>query len=243
MKFFIVIAGLLCGLLVLSSPIAAQQPDSYSSKESSSLDFDALTAFMQNNFANFLGGSKGDQYGRGELDVGQYKKGEGKKDHKGTSKEKFSESTELEFKVSMNELMSKPYECLKEFMSRIQRHMEEMLAMFKKSAMAAMGASLKPVISILKIVEGWWAPDGCSLRSLCRYGSNIDFAREPVGRIPPSMVEESLILKAILKGASGGSCEEAFICESKGSRMKDNYGPSAGAKLASKQQSEQVKYK
>lgn len=121
-----------------------------------------------------------------------------------------AESDELLIVKTMRELMQRPIKVFKEMMDSVKS--SELVAGMQKFLLKSIESAIRPMAKMLKKLEDFIGPDGCTLRTVCTAGSNIDTVRDYLEYIPLSAFDESLMFRALTKGIKGAMCEDAFVC-------------------------------
>lgn len=108
------------------------------------------------------------------------------------------------------DLMNLPSKMFTEMMDKLKP--EETFAEMKKFVSKSVENAVRPVLKLIKELEDYVRPDGCTLQTVCSAGSSIDSAKDYLDYIPTYVYEDSSILKAMTKGIKGSKCEELFVC-------------------------------
>lgn len=182
------------GLVVSSEDVEAYKHTAKGSQVASgpmAIDFGKIGQDVRNNIASFLGQNKVEPR---------------------SAQSSYIELDEIgEFRL--RELAKDPSKFVEALIRSLR--LEEKVEIMKKTIAIGIETSLKPIVSVLKTVEKYAEPEGCALRTVCRYGSSLDFIKEYLRYLSPELVKESDYAYALTKGISGLNCEEVYSCSSR----------------------------
>lgn len=200
----------LMGVLLVTSAVTAEER---SRVVPNLVDLDDISTFVRNNFNGLIQrvvpetsiskGAKKQPHKEAELKVEDHK-------HQETGEANSGDTSNVG-----GPLILKPIEFFKSLIKKID--LQNIAKTMKRAMYVGIETVLEPIVSIAKAIEGFVGTNGCTLKSVCGYGSNLIFAKDHIANIKPNLLEGSDFIGAFTKGMSGARCEDAYICEPKSS--------------------------